>query len=97
MPRANTSHTLVQFKIRYSLPLVGRDKPLIVFPSTAQVDDKFCLVIAKSSKNGLQTFHGESGVREQIRCYNDLLRVPSALDLLQQGLFGRTHPLSTSS
>jgi hypothetical protein len=39
--------TLIQFKVRDSLPLVRRYEPLVVFPSTTEVDDEFRFVVVE--------------------------------------------------
>jgi hypothetical protein len=66
--------TLIQLKICYRLPLVGRDEPLVVFSPTAEVDNELRLVVVESLKDGLEAIHGEGRVGEQVRCDDDLLQ-----------------------
>ena len=67
--------TLVQFKIGDGLPLVGRNEPLVVFPSAGEVDNEFCFVVVEGLEDGAEAVHGEGGGGEEVRCYDYLLRV----------------------
>jgi hypothetical protein len=70
---------LVQLEICNGLPLVGSYEPLVVFASAAKVDDELGFVVVESFKDGFKTVHGEGGIGEKIRCYDNLLHTSSAI------------------
>jgi hypothetical protein len=69
-----SERTLVQLKVRDSLPLVSCDEPLVVLLSTTEVDDKLRLVIAENFEDSLEAVDGKDGVGEEIRRYDHLLQ-----------------------
>ena len=94
--------TLVELKTGDGLPFIGRDEPFVVFSATGEVDDEFGLVVIEGGVDGLESVHGEGGVREEVRCYDHLLRsislflprLSSALPAISPPR-GSTHFLST--
>jgi hypothetical protein len=72
--RGTSRRTLVQFEVCNGLPLIGRDEPLVGFAPTAEVDNELGRVVVERLEDGLEAFHGEGRVGEQVRCDNDLLR-----------------------
>jgi hypothetical protein len=54
-------HTLIQLKVRDSLPLIRRYEPAIVFPPAAEIDDEFGFVVVERGEYGLQMREREGG------------------------------------
>ena len=52
-------YTLVEFEVCDRLPFVRRNEPLVLFPSTRQIDDEFVLVVVQRGEDGAQAVHAE--------------------------------------
>lgn len=70
---------MIELEVCDCLPLVCRDKPLVVFSPAGQVDDKLVFIVAEGGENALEALFAELGVGEEVRCDYDLLRPISSL------------------
>lgn len=80
MAKTATPSTLVDLHIRQRLPFVHRHNPSAALSPTTKIDHELRDISTQSIKQqAIETLLRESGVREEIRCYDDLLETPSAI------------------
>ena len=64
--------TLIYFHISKRLPPVHGDNPLVSTPAAGEVNDELGCVSAEGIDDGLEAFHGEFCVREEVGREDDL-------------------------